>query len=153
MRGFTLVEIIITVGVLTALLTLTSISLLSSRKRTSLNSSVTQVLVDLRQQQAKAMAGDTDGSGTISAYGIYFTTGSYTLFKGPAYSPSDPGNFTISLEPNQSFSSDWTVVFNSGSGEIAGFTPGNNTLTLTDSLENISKTFTLNRYGVITSIN
>jgi len=90
----------------------------------------------------------------VSPYGIYFSAGSYTLFKGSVYSPADPDNFEVSLEPSQTFSSPGlTVVFNSGSGEIVGFIPGGYIFTLADSLEGISKTFNLNRYGVITSIN
>jgi len=154
MRGFTLVEIVITLGVLTALLTLTGVSLLSSRQHTSLNSAAAEITADLKGQQAKAMVGDTAGSGAVSPYGTYFSAGSYTLFKGSVYSPADPDNFEVSLEPSQTFSSPGlTVVFNSGSGEIVGFIPGGYIFTLADSLEGISKTFNLNRYGVITSIN
>lgn len=156
-RGLTLIEIIIVFGVLATLLAFTSLNLTLPQHRSVINTTLTTLASDLRQMQLKAMSGDTEGRGTVGNYGLYFGSSGYTLFHGSAYSGSDPTNAVITLDPsliltNITFPGS-TVVFSAGSGEIVGFTPGSNTFTLHHTLESVDKTFTLNRYGVITQIN
>jgi prepilin-type N-terminal cleavage/methylation domain-containing protein len=150
-RGFTLIEIILTMGVVATLLVVSSINLLSSQRKSSLTSTLDILYSDLREQQMKAMS-----SGT-TAQGIYFSQNYYVLFNGTAYDPDDSGNFTVELSPNQQFIDITfpiaTISFLPKSGEISGFIPGNNSVTLVDAQENQSYAVTLNAYGVVTAIN
>ncbi len=156
-RGLTLIEIIIVFGVLATLLAFTSLNLTLPQHRSVINTTLTTLSSDLHQMQLKAISGDTEGRGTITGYGVYFSPSGYTLFHGSAYSGSDPTNVVITLDPSLTFTNVTfpasTVIFSPGSGEVVGFTPGSNTFTLRHTLESVDKTFTLNRYGVITQIN
>lgn len=149
-RGFTVIELIVTLGIITVLLTLASVNLLSSQRRTSVNTALDILHSDLHNQQMDAIA-----KGGV-ARGIYFSADAYTLFTGSGYIPGDPANFTVSLSPGQQFSSvtfpSSAIVFLPKSGQISGFNPGSNSVTLTDSQVNQSYTLTLNAYGVVTAV-
>lgn len=155
MRGFTLVEMLITLGIIAVILSFSSVSLLSSRNRSSFASAMTVILTDLNSQRLKAMSGDTEGAAPPAGYGIYFGSDGYTLFRGVSFSAADPANFDINLDPGQNFSAvgfpGSSVVFLAGSGEISGFSPGQATFTLNDSLEKVAATVVLNQFGTVVS--
>lgn len=154
-KGFSFIEIILAIGVLTTLFAIITINLISASRRVY-NDTTTAVLIsDLRTQQVKAMIGDTEKTGESSMYGVYFGTDRYTLFRGNSYSVGNPTNFVITLPGGAEFSNilfpNFEIVFASGSGEIAGFSSGLNSVTIINTSENIQKNVTLNRFGVITS--
>lgn len=152
--GFTLIEMVITMGLLTTFLGFISLSLVSNQRRTSLSSASETVLSDFRLQQMKAMGGATDGAATPSDYGIYFGNDSYTLFRGSSYSSSDPDNFTITLDPQFQFSPvGRTVVFSRFTGVISGYISSQNSISIQDSQSGTQKTILFNQYGVPTSLN
>lgn len=150
-RGFTLVELLVSIGILTILFALTTINLNRLPSSTSQSSSYDRLVTDLRGQQTKAMAGYN-----ASSFGIHFENTSYTVFNGMAYSGSDPTNYKIDLDPNLSFtgsnfpadSGGSHVVFSAGTGDVSGLT-GSNTysVSISDSLTSEVKTVTINQYG------
>ena len=71
-KGFTLPELLLVMGILTILFGFITINLLNFRQKSVLNTTVDTVVSDLKSQQNKAMVGDTQGSGTISHYVLYF---------------------------------------------------------------------------------
>src|SRR3989344_4764901 len=153
-RAFTLVEMMVVVGMLAILMSLGVVNLLKTQQSARITSTVNQLAADLRGQQLKSMTGDTDGTGTISAHGLYIQPTSYTLIRGYSYSASDPANFTVNLESGLALSTSFPspeVVFLAGSGELSGYTPGSDTFTLIDTASTASVTFQFNRYGVIIS--
>lgn len=153
-RAFTLIEMTVVLGMLTTLMSVGIVNLLKTQASARIGSSINQLVADIRAQQLKSMTGDTAGTGTISPHGIYVQPTSYTLFRGSAYSPADPANFTVNLEANMTLSTNFSspqVVFLAGSGEVSGYTPGFDSLTLTDTTSTDSVTFQFNRYGVIIS--
>ena len=156
MKGFTLVELLVVVSISFVLIGLTTINVLHAKRQSSLTASVDTFIANLKQQQLKAMIGDTEGRSDSDNYGIYFGTNSYTLFHG-LYSSGDQTNFTIQLDDNIQFSSitfpGSQIIFSKNSGEVSGFTNGSNTITIKDITNNRQKTITINRYGVITQIN
>lgn len=156
-EGFTLIELLIVLGIMGILFTFGAMSLLNIQSRTYLDSNIITLLSDIRRQQIKSMLGETNGGASTYSFGIKFDTGSYTLFRGTVYSPSDPGNLTINLEGNTQFSNvtlpSGVIVFDKGSGEVNGFTAGSNTFVVRDTGSNQQKTITINRYGVITTVN
>jgi prepilin-type N-terminal cleavage/methylation domain-containing protein len=152
-KGFTLPELLITMGIIAILFGFVSINLIRLQRYSSLTTTVDTLVSDLNSQQNKAMTLDTEGRGTNDDYGIYFETSRYTLFHGSVYPPLDASNFIINLDPSLTFSSitfpSSSVIFSKGSGET-GLVNGSNTTTLTDSTNGEQKIINVNKYGSIT---
>jgi len=155
-KGFTLIEISVVMAITVILLTLTTISLISFQQNAFVDTTVEQLISDMKYQQMSAMNGAADGESTAQKFGIHFETNSYTLFHGDSLNVSEPTNFTISLESAMSFA-DVTfpqdeIIFEKGSGEINGFVDGQNTIIIQDSSNTNQVTITINKLGVITQI-
>lgn len=155
-KGFTIVEVLVVISILIVLIGLSTINLLNAKHQSSLSTSVDTFITDLKQQQLKAMVGDTEGRSTSDNYGIFFGTNTYKLFHG-TFSSSDPTNFNVTLGDSIQFS-DVTfpgsqIIFLKGSGEVDNYTSGSSTVTVKDILDNNQRTITVNEYGVITAIN
>lgn len=156
-RGTTLTEMLLIVGLVLSLIGLSSINLTSSLDRASINSTASVVVADMLQQRLKAMVGDTEGRGTIDSYGVKFENNRYILFHGTTYPIGDPDNLIINLDTNLEFSSvtflNSEIIFTKGSGEIAGFAAGSNSVMLRNKNDTNTKTIIFNKYGVIAGIN
>ena len=157
MRGFTLIELIVVLAVLITLLAFTYPSLIGSQHRTTLTETINLLVQDLKDQQLKAMLGDLQGGSTMTNYGIYFQANQYVLFSGTTYVATASANFPVSLNASSSFTSipfpNSQIVFSRGSGEVLNFSNNTYTLTITDSVENVTKNITVNKYGIVTQIN
>ena len=154
-KGFTILEVILAMSVLMILLGIATINLLGAANKTYQTTTAATLYVDLKTQQIKAMNGDTEGSGTTGAYGVYFQPTQYIMFRGNSYSAANPTNFTVKIPDDVKFTSisfpNSQIVFASGSGAFANYTNGQNSVVVTN-VENLSqKTVTLNRFGVVTS--
>jgi prepilin-type N-terminal cleavage/methylation domain-containing protein len=144
--GFTVIELSVVMGIFLILLTLSFINLTPLPSRATVTSSTQNLIADLRATQTQAMSGDTKGGTVQSDYGVHFEGGSYWLFKGSVFNPSDITNFKVDLgDVNVSFNT-ITFVFEKGSGEVA--TPGN--IVITNSLTNEVTTININKYGAPT---
>ena len=156
-RGFTIVEMSVVLGIAAVLISYATVNLTSIQHITYLAATINTVTVDLKQQQLKAMVGDTEGRASHDHYGIYFEQTKYTLFHGSTYSSSDTANAIVPFDNNVQMSATTfpqsQIIFNGVSGEVIGFTNGQNTITLRNSVTAEQKTITINRYGVITNIN
>ena len=155
--GFTLVELVVVMAIFSILSTVITVNLLGVKHQASLNTSVTTLVSDLKNQQLKAMLGDTEGAAENNSYGIYFEPSRYIQFQGSSYNAGDPNNFIVDLDSSLEFKNiifpSSSIVFSKGSGEISGFIDGSNTLTLSNTATPEEKTLVLNRYGVITEAN
>lgn len=153
-RGFTLVEIVVVMGVILAIMALTVPNIVGAREQVQINSAAAAIVADIRQQQLKAMLGDTEGRAAADAYGVHFESNSYTLFHGPNYIPGEPSNAVFSLPGNLQFSTVGfpaaALVFAKGSGEISGFTVGADNFLLFNPANNQAIQYTFNRYGAVT---
>ena len=66
------------------------------RKNTS-ETTINTLLAEISNQQNKSMSGDI-GSGTVqNSYGLYFTSTSYTTFRGTVYTGGNSTNFTTTF--------------------------------------------------------
>lgn len=149
-KGFTLVEVVVVMGLLSVLTGLAVINLLGSQREVVVDASSNTLIADLRTQQIKAMMGDDSGGSAAQPYGILFEANSYTLFAGASYSASDPNNFEVTtdgLTIDSTLPSD-TVIFAKGSGEVTGFNVAQNTVTFTNSAGETT-VLSINRYGVV----
>ena len=152
-NGFSLIEMVVTIGLLSSFLGFITISLLNSQRATNMSVSVETLLSDFRSQQIKAMVGDTEGQSSSNSYGIYFNGSSYVLFRGSSYNASEPSNFTVTLDPQFQFSpSGRTVVFTRVTGTVSGYSSSQNTVTLSDTSNGASQTMTFNQYGIPTNV-
>ena len=156
-RGFTLIELLVVIAIASIMTSLSVLALSNSQHTAYEQSSLEILLSDLKLQQMKSMSGDTGLTSTAhEPFGIYFQTKAYTLFRGANYNPVDPTNFTVEIEKALTFSSvtipGSELLFEKGSGEIAGFTEGQNTIVITNEVTGQQITVTLNRYGVVNAL-
>lgn len=148
--GFTLIELLVTMGIFSILASLISINLIKPQTSASTDSQMQTLISDIKSQQLKSMLGATDGGAASKKHGILISQGKYTLFAGDTFSPSDPNNFDVILESNLGLSTTFstsTLLFEKLSGEVFSFSPGQNTITLTNQSDNSSKAITIGLYG------
>jgi prepilin-type N-terminal cleavage/methylation domain-containing protein len=151
--GFTLVELLVVMGLFGVLLTMTTIALIRPQATASISSTVNGLVADLKAQQLRAMAGDSETATSAQPHGIYIQNNQYRLFKGSAYSGADADNFAVAAADNVGLSTTFTstqVVFSKGTGEVGSFNGSANTITVTNSISGQTNVITINRYGAIT---
>ncbi|OGM29555.1 hypothetical protein A2630_01010 [Candidatus Woesebacteria bacterium RIFCSPHIGHO2_01_FULL_44_10] len=141
--GFTLPELIVVIGIVLALFGIAAVNLVGVQRRSYLDTTVSKLLIDIKEQQTRAMAGDTQDGDQQGDFGIYFEANKYTFFDG----------FEVMLDPSVSISSvgfpGSTLVFEKITGEVVGFTAGADFVSISDSASGLSKTIRLNRFGSI----
>ncbi len=151
-QGFTFIELLLVMSVIAILTTFVSVALINSRASTSLETVTATFMADLKSQQIKSMVGDTEGRGTPNFYGIYLDQNKYVLFHGDTYLPQSAENFEISMDNSVRITTTFpnnVVQFASQSGELSNFNAAQNSITFSDTSTTKSKTFLLNKYGVI----
>lgn len=148
-RGFTLIELAIVTAITIALLGFITISLIRSQQSASSASVEEILLADLKQQQLKAMIGDTEGRLTSDAYGVHFDSNRYILFHGAVYSPSDSSNYVTNLESDMQFNNpNYDILFSRMNGEIQTAT----IIELQDNANSGLKRIHLNPLGVAVQV-
>ncbi len=148
-RGFTLVELAVVTSITVTLLGFIAINLVRSQQTASLTSTEEVLSADLRQQQLKAMIGDTEGRATSDSYGVHFDSNSYVLFHGVTYSSSDTSNASTNLASNKQFNSPgYEIIFSKKSGEATSSAAIELQDNTTSKLERIH----LNTLGVVTQV-
>ena len=152
--GFTLVEILIILGILAILFTITSLNLSSTIPKNALDGAVSALVSDLKQQQLYALTGASIGQNSSSDYGIYFSGSKYTIFHGSTFNANDSSNFEVAFDDlNFSYNGLGSViVFSKNNGEIKNFQPDANTIQISSTSVDKTKSIIINKYGVIESI-
>lgn len=155
--GFSMSEFLVVIAIAIFLGGFITFNLTRTQQHTSVNTTIDELVSDIKEQQMKAMINDTEGRVATDTYGIYFQTTKYTLFHGNTYVANDTANFVINLDTNLQFINNTfpntSIIFAKGSGEIVGFINGQNTITLKNMANNQTKTVSLNQYGTITGVN
>lgn len=82
--GFTLLEILLALGIFSILLAMIVPVSLDFYKNQELETQTQSIIQTLRRTQSKAMASESD-----SAFGFYIANQNYTLFKGNSYATRD----------------------------------------------------------------
>jgi prepilin-type N-terminal cleavage/methylation domain-containing protein len=148
--GFTIIELLVVIGLFGLLASFVVVNLMRPMTKASVDSSLSTLISDLRQQQIKSMVGSSDGLSSAQYFGIYFSGSSYTLFHGTDYSAGDETNFVVNLDVNLNLSTTFPgnqVVFSRRSGEITGFVNGSNVITVTNTADGETSSFSLNQLG------
>lgn len=143
-RGFTLVELLVSMGILAVVFAISTIALSSIIPNTSQSNARDSLISDIRSQQTQAMTND-------ASYGILFENTSYTLFKGAVYSASDPNNYVVNLDPslliNDVTFNGKQIIFSPGTGDVSGYIQGSDGMTITNSQTGINTNIKINKYG------
>lgn len=150
-KGFSLIELLLVIGIFTILSSFAFINLSRSQNKVSLDAAVDTIVSDLRAQQLRAMIGDSEGGASGSAYGVYFETDKYTLFKGTSYSAGAASNLVVNLDKGTTLTTinlpSTSIIFAQRSGDVSGFVLAQNSVTLQDPSGN-QKVISVNKYGV-----
>lgn len=152
--GFTLIEMMVVLGVLGTLIAFSSVNLVKYQTTNLLQTTLSTVAADIQNQRLKSMNGDTQGRVTTDAYGVYIQSSSYTLFRGASYVAETSGNVTIPMASPMVLSTTFPsnqFVYSKGTGEIASFDSARNTITVRNATTNEQIVLTFNRYGTIIS--
>lgn len=148
--GFTILELLLAFALFAISATLITINFVRPQTAASISTTTDTLAADIKNQQIKAMDGDSMGAASAQSHGIVFQPPSaYVLFRGSSYSPGDSENLTVDTSPaviSTTLPSS-TIIFQRISGEPTTFTSGQNTVTISNAGE--SKTITINRYGVM----
>lgn len=92
MKGFTLIEVLISLFIIFLIFGLAVFSYSNFRIKSSLDSTAQEIIVNLRIARSKTLASESS-----SSYGIHFDSASYTLFPGSVYDPNNNLNKVFSL--------------------------------------------------------
>ncbi len=141
--GFTIIELLVTMGIIAVLFGISSIGLSMLIPNTSQSLSYDSLVNDIRAQQTLAMS-----SGM--SHGIYFESNSYTLFEGDSYAGGSnklvvPLGDSVNIS-NVTFAGN-QVVFQPGSGDILNYSSNNDSVTLTNSVSDKAIVIKVNKYG------
>jgi len=98
--GFSLIEILIVVSVLTILAGLIAPGFSFFKKQSSLDGATQEIIHALRLAQNKTLASEGD-----SNFGVYFEANKFVIFKGLTYSVSSANNEVYSLDSSLKISS------------------------------------------------
>ena len=115
--GYTLTELLVTLGVLTILLGIGTLSFTTLRLKNELDLIAAEVRAGLLRAQSEAINNIDSG--------VYFETGRFVYFKGDAYMEGAPDNEETDLPPAVSISSitftDNIATFDSVNGYLENF--------------------------------
>ncbi len=150
--GFSLMELLVVMGILGTLFGLTTVDLTNLLPRANLSAATEKISLDLNDQQLKAMVGDTEGQADADFQGVYFQTNQYILFHGASYSAAQASNVTIQPGDEFQISTNFpnqSVVFQRVSGEVVNYASESSTITVRNTANDEVKTLTINRIGVV----
>lgn len=130
MKGFTLAEVLIVIIIVAIILVLVLPLGVGFYRTQQLDTTVEEVIQALRRAQSNAMAVDGDVT-----WGVYFTSGQYSLFKGASYATRTDEEVFDTLD-DIAFGGISEIVFT----KLTGLpdSTGNITLTLDAEVETIS---------------
>lgn len=149
-KGFTLVELLLVMGIFAVLAAIGSVNYFSTISQTSAGTAEGVLIADLRSAQGKAMSSVGVSGMVAPSWGIKFLGTSYVIFPGPTYVPGATSNYVVSVPSGTTLTTTFPnsqVLFERLSGEILSYAEDTDTITLT--VEDTTKNIELNSYGVV----
>ena len=144
--GFTLIEILIVLGIMTLILGILLSTFVNFKNKEALEKDTILVAEVLRQ--AKHL---TFNSKNSNQYGVHFNLNSIVLFVGPTYSAGSPTNEVYNFNPD-------IILYNTnitGGGsdivfkKLTGDTNNNGTITLKSKIASTTKSISIYSTGLI----
>ena len=148
--GFTLPEIIVTMGIVTILFSIAAVPTYRTINNTAVTSVYESFTADLKAQQMKAMEGSSLGGNLVNTWGVKIFPDRYELFAGN-YAAGSGSNVVITVPDEMTLNSDASngeIKFSRLSGEVEGLTSGN-LQAITFSQSGQQKILRINRYGKV----
>jgi prepilin-type N-terminal cleavage/methylation domain-containing protein len=140
-RGFTLLEVLLSMAIVTALAGLSMPVLLSFNNRNDLDIATQGIVSSLRRAATYSRGVNQD-----SQWGVKVQTGSITLFKGTGYASRDAQyDETTSIPSNMATSGLDEIVFS----KLEGTPNTNGNITLQSSPFNVTRTLTIKAKGMV----
>lgn len=98
--GFTLIELIISIAIITIISSVLFINFANQNRRTAVRQAANQIALDLQKMYSDAQAGKLQAGSTVRGYGLSFETTqtSYNRFFDSLALPDGDGYFTNSSE-------------------------------------------------------
>ncbi len=149
--GFTLVEMLVVVGIIAILFGLSAVTLGQPQANVNSQDATETLVANIKNQQLFAMVGTTGSGSTQQPAGLFIQSSQYTLYTGATYSGANSYNYVVAAPTNTSFSSTFLgglLLFNKGAGDVNSFVGGSNTITVTTSAR--TRIITVTRYGAVT---
>lgn len=157
-KGFTLMEVLLVIGLLAMIFGLTAFSGMDSYHGSSFRNERDGMIGALQRARNQATnsicLGGAGCTGSLP-HGVHFTNTEYTIFQGNAYNAADPLNDVIDINaPIQMSLGGFTdVIFSQFSGDASTVPSGTPSLTLTDSITGRNSVITIGGFGQITWTN
>lgn len=148
-RGFTLVEMMVVIGIVSLLLVVGSVNIRSFQSRSQVTQAAEELASILREAQSRSM---TVVNG--QTHGIHFESGdgTYTLFEGTPFSQTNATNVKYSLDASIQFSN---IALTGGGKDVifdklTGSTSHSGGVTISSKLDgSIQRTITITSQGKI----
>jgi prepilin-type N-terminal cleavage/methylation domain-containing protein len=145
-NGFTLIEIVVVMGIMAILLTIVFASFNAFDRSQGVDKDVETIVAMVRQAQNQTL-----GSKNLSQYGVKLATTSVTLFAGATYTSSDPANEVFALHAGNTIqnisltASSTSIVFQ----RLTGNTVQEGTFVVRSADGQFSRTVTMYKTGII----
>lgn len=144
-------EMLIVVLIIAMVFAISSVNLGRPQVDASIDTTVDELVADLKSQQMLAMSGEQGSAAAQQPQGIFVQSNNYILFAGSSFSAGDANNFTVSGKQGISYATtlpSGRVIFNKGTGDVSGYANGSNTIIVSSS--GSTKTISISRFGAVT---
>ena len=150
--GFTLVEMMVVLGIFLMVFTLSNVSLSGLIAKHSTQEFAEVFVSEARRQQMRAISGELSPEGNTS-YGIKYNSNSYVLFSG-TFVDGSANNYVVDLPPDLQFTNvtfpNSQLAFEKLSGEVINFATESASVTILNTTTNQATQLDINQLGVIT---
>jgi prepilin-type N-terminal cleavage/methylation domain-containing protein len=120
-HGFTLTEILIVIGLISVVASMTVIVSMDSWRGSSFSNERNAIVSALQRARGRAMSNMCLGPSCTAGkmHGVHISSGSYTVFQGNIYTVSDPINEVGNIGPTIAVTGNTDIVFSQLSGDAS----------------------------------
>lgn len=153
MKGFTLLEIIITLGIATILLGIPFFYYWGTLRTDMLLGITREVISKVYESKTDTIAGKSLDGQNATSFGVHFEQGYYVKFAGTSYNPTASTNEQSDLPPGIIFSQislpQGNIMFAPLTGNVSNYNQTLNTLVIYDQNTQRIRTLTLSKAGAV----